>query len=982
MPSTRIGSRFTRTVARSGQGAATAVAVGLCALLAPGIGAQSDQARDTELERGFTTTVRPFVATYCAGCHGGAAPAAQFDLRAYTGLASVVADHRRWDLVLERLSTNQMPPARAQQPPIEARRQMVAWIEAMRTNEARKHAGDPGVVLARRLSNAEYNYTIRDLTGADIRPAREFPVDPANQAGFDNSGESLAMSPALLTKYLQAAREVASHLVLTPRDLTFASHPVLAETDRDRYAVMRIVDFYRRQPTNYRDYFDAAWRFKHRRAGGRASATLAGIATERQLSARYLATIWRALEGSKADVGPLATLQGMWRAAEMLDERQRADAMDRMREYVERVRRKIAFTLEVPEFKGLADDSQPMLMWRNRQYASHRLSYDRALLNTGTPIDPDLLAPPAQRARYEEAFAQFSATFPDAFYISERGRYFPDTTRDTGRHLSAGFHNLMGYFRDDAPLYELILDDRGRRELDAMWQDLEFVASATSRTYVQFYLSESGERRNAGPASGTDGELTASITSEPMIQRVADAYRARASATGNAIAMAAVNEHFTTTNTTIRWLEKARVEAEPRHLQALQQFAARAYRRPLSASERDDLLRQYRESRAQGLDHEEAMRDSVVAILMSPDFCYRLDLAADEPRDSSPGSGAVPLSGYALASRLSYFLWSSMPDAELLARAAAGDLQKPDVLAAQGRRLLRDPRARGLATEFGGHWLDFRRFGEHNAVDRERFPSFTSELRDAMFEEPIRFILDVVQNNRPILDFLYANDTFVNAPLARHYGMPAVADAAWIKVDASPFGRGGVLPMGVFLTKNAPGLRTSPVKRGYWVVKNVLGERIPPPPAAVPELPRDEARLDLPLRALLARHREDPGCASCHARFDALGLVFEGYGPVGERRTTDLSGRPVDVSATFPGGATGSGVDGLRDYLRQYRQDDFVNNLSRKLLSYSLNRSLMLSDEPLIESIRAALAGNAYRFDTLIERIVTSPQFRNTRARE
>lgn len=653
--------------------------------------------------------------------------------------------------------------------------------------------------------------------------------------------------------------------------------------------------------------------------------------------------------------------------------------MQRMREYVERIRQKTAFTLKVPDFKGLGDDSQPMLMWRNRQYAANRMRYDPARLNAGDPPDPDLQVPPADRARYEDAFAQFSAIFPDAFYVSERGRYFPDNTRDTGRHLSAGFHNLMGYFRDDAPLSALILDEPGRRELDAMWQDLEFVASATSRTYVQFYLSESGERRNAGQASGADGLQTAEITSAPMIQRVAEAYRARARATGDAIAIAAVDDHFAATNATIRWTERARAEAEPRHLRALLQFAARAYRRPLSATERDDLLGYVRTLRAQGLDHEEAMRDAVVSILMAPDFCYRLDLSAG---DRSGGGQWVPLSDYALASRLSYFLWSSMPDAELLAKAAAGELQKPAVLAAEARRMLRDARIGGLATEFGGHWLDFRRFEEHNAVDRERFPSFTNELRDAMFEEPIRFIRDVVQHNRPVLDFLYSNETFVNAPLAKHYGMPAIADASWIKVDAAPFGRGGLLPMGVFLTKNAPGLRTSPVKRGYWVVKNVLGERVPPPPAAVPELPRDEAQLDLPLRALLARHRDDPGCASCHARFDSLGLVFEGYGPVGERRTEDLSGRPVDASATFPGGTNGTGLAGLRHYVRSHRQDDFLDNLSRKLFAYALNRSVMLSDEPAIDALRAALAGNGYRFDVLIERIVTSPQFRNARAKE
>src|SRR5205807_3947586 len=173
------------------------------------------------------------------------------------------------------------------------------------------------------------------------------------------------------------------------------------------------------------------------------------------------------------------------------------------------------------------------------------------------------------------------------------------------------------------------------------------------------------------------------------------------------------------------------------------------------------------------------------------------------------------------------------PAAELLEPAEAGYLPRPEVLKGQARRMLRDPRVRGLATEFAGNWLDFRRFEEHNSVDRQRFPSFTNELRQAMFEEPVRYFIDVAQRNRSVLDLLYGNDTFVNRPLARHYGMPEPAKEEWVDVEeAQRFGRGGLLPMAVFLTKNAPGLRTSPVKRGYWVVRRLLGETIPPPPTA------------------------------------------------------------------------------------------------------------------------------------------------------
>jgi hypothetical protein len=368
------------------------------------------------------------------------------------------------------------------------------------------------------------------------------------------------------------------------------------------------------------------------------------------------------------------------------------------------------------------------------------------------------------------------------------------------------------------------------------------------------------------------------------------------------------------------------------------------------------------------------MRDLIVNVLMSPHFAYRVN-AAGVARNTVPAS---PLSDHALANRLSYFLWSSMPDAELTARAAAGDLRNETVLIAQVRRMLKDDRAQRLATEFGGNWLDIRRFEEHNAVDRERFPQFSNELRDAMFQEPIRFISDVIRNDRSVLDMLYGNYTFANPVLAKHYGMTKVNGApdVWVRVDnAREYQRGGLLPMAAFLTHNSPGLRTSPVKRGYWVARRVLGEVIPPPPPTVPELPRDEAKLGLPLREVLAKHRDNAACSSCHARFDSFGLTFEGYGPVGETRTKDLGGRPVDTQATFPGGTVGRGLDGLQRYIKENREKDFLDNLSRKMLVYALGRSLMLSDEPLIQRMNTKLAANGYRFSTLVETIVTSPQF-------
>jgi hypothetical protein len=965
-----------------------------------------------ELHARFSGTIRPFLRQYCVSCHGADKAEADLDLESYSTMAEAARDSERWNLILEKLDAGKMPPKKAKlHPSTESRRQVVEWFRAARDDQALRNAGDPGIVLARRLSNAEYDYTIRDLTGIDMRPAKEFPVDPANTAGFDNSGESLTMSPSLLNKYLQAAHEIASHLVLNPHGFTFAPHALLADTDRDTYCVQRIINFYHAQDVDCSDYFQAAWWYKHRGALGRPGASLADIAAQRKVSPRYLQTIWDALEHQSDHVGPLVNLQAMWRElpAPVEDNPEIARAgCAKMHGYVVQLRKKVE-----PRFLNIAagrvgTSAEPLLIWKNVQYATHRMTYDaaqlqvkgeerpavkeekepgagnefgpgRTVLVENAPGDPDLAVPAGQRAAYEAAFARFCRIFPDRFYMQERGRNYFDTTKDRGRYLSAGFHSLMGYFRDDQPLYELVLSDDQRKELDAMWQDMDFVASASRRTYIQF--CSSGQRGESGIAQ-TEEEKTVpaeekEVSSATRIKQLEQSYLAKA-AGADPRAIDAIKYYFGWMNDRIRWTEKARIAAEPSHLESLLQFASRAYRRPLSKDEKDDLLGYYRSCRQSGLDHESAIREGIVSVLMSPDTCYRIEMEA-------PAKGIHPLSDYELASRLSYFLWSSIPDEQLLAHAAAGDLHDPRIISAQTRRMLHDPRVRALAVEFGGSWLDFRRFDEIATVDRERFPSFTNDLRQAVYEEPIHFLVDAFQSNRSMLDLLYGNYTFVNPVLAHHYGMPIAGSDLneWVRIDdADKYGRGGILPMAAFLIKNAPGLRTSPVKRGNWVVKNVLGERIPAPPPNVPELPRDEAKLDLPLRDMLARHRQDPSCAACHARFDSFGLVFEGFGPVGERRDKDLAGRAIDASATFPDGNQGAGLAGLRQYIREHRQKDFTDNLSRKLLAYALGRSLMLSDELLIRQTGDKLERDGYRLETLVQSIVTSPQFLNKRGRD
>ena len=947
------------------------------------------------LERGFQSKVAPFLKAYCLGCHGDKRQEAKLTLSSYRSAESVSNAHQTWEIVLERLEANEMPPEDAKRrPKSDQRRSVIEWIKQAREFDARRNAGDPGSVLVRRLSNAEYNYTIRDLTGVDIRPTKTFPVDPANESGFDNSGESLSMSPALLRKYLAAARRVTEHLVLKPDGIAFAPHPAVTDTDRDKYCVKRIVDFYARQPTDLAEYFEAAWRLRQAKSGGRPDESLESIAAKQGVSPKYLQTVWTLLEDPDEElaVGPILKLRSMWRSlpsGNLRDDEVKRGCV-KIRDFVMGLRRKLKPKFPNITIEGSHVGSQPFVLWKNRQYVAHRRRCDRSVLVVASKtldkkVDPDLVIPAdeAERTRHLQAFERFCAVFPDAFYISERGRDYVKASQkqmgEKGRLLSAGFHSMMGYFRDDRPLYEMILDEAGRRELDGLWRELDFIASAPTRQYVGFlWFDRTDNRFMREPQFDFARPENKNALTEPLIKKLAKVYLEKAQrVNGGKTEIEAIRHYFKEINSQIRWVEKARQEAEPSHLHAVLEFAGRAHRRPLSKHETESLKQFYWARRnVDGLTHEESIQDTLVSVLMSPMVLYRVDLLG-------VGTGRRSLTDDELASRLSYFLWSSLPDAELLKVAAEGRLHRKDVLIQQTARMLKDHRVRGLATEFGGNWLDFRRFEEHNSVDRRRFPSFTDELRRSMFEEPIRFFVDVAQRDGSVLEFLNAKHTFVNPPLAKHYGMPvhAKAGSKWWRVDnADANGRGGVLPMSVFLTKNAPGLRTSPVKRGYWVVRRLLGERIPPPPPNVPELPEDESKLgDLTLRQTLAKHRENKSCAGCHNRFDSIGLAFESFGPIGEHRSTDLGGRPVNTAATFPGGHEGRGLKDLQDYLQQHRQDEYLESLCRKLLSYALGRSLVLSDELLIREMRAKLAADDNRFSSLVRTIVTSPQFLNKR---
>jgi mono/diheme cytochrome c family protein len=404
----------------------------------------------------------------------------------------------------------------------------------------------------------------------------------------------------------------------------------------------------------------------------------------------------------------------------------------------------------------------------------------------------------------------------------------------------------------------------------------------------------------------------------------------------------------------------------------LDRFASKAYRRPATPDEVERLLHLFDASQARGEKLEAGIQLALEAVLVSPKFLFRVEL--DDRPDSQ---GPHPLDDYQLASRLSYFLWATMPDDELLGLAARKQLA-PN-LEGQARRMLRDPKAQALVENFAVQWLQLRNL-RTVAPDPMLFPEFDDKLRADMLKETELFFGAVVHEDRGILDLLDADFTFVNERLARHYGIRGVEGEEFRRVSLAGGQRGGLLTQASILTVTSNPTRTSPVKRGKWVLEQILGTPPPPPPPMVPELPADEkARLTGSLRQRMEQHRANPSCAVCHTKMDALGFAFENFDAVGAFRTKDGT-FPIDPSGTLPDGQSFRGPAELKAILRG-KKELFSRCLTEKMLTYALGRGVEPYDRPTVEAINAALACNDYRFSTLVLEIVKSEPFRLRRGK-
>lgn len=524
---------------------------------------------------------------------------------------------------------------------------------------------------------------------------------------------------------------------------------------------------------------------------------------------------------------------------------------------------------------------------------------------------------------------------------TEFRRVFPLFTCFPGVVPTDEVVSLKMYHREDEPLLRLFATEEQARELDRLWAELRlisrqpvaefdylpqlmgFTTQDTSKAFQQFFIDR-----------------------KPKFKQDMDDF--------------------------LKWEESIIAIQEG----ALLKFTEQAFRRPLQNKEKDDLHTLYQTIRKKGADHNEAFRGVLARVLASPSFLFR----TEEPH---AGKQPVPVSDWELATRLSYFLWSSMPDQELRQAAIADRLHDAGVLAQQTQRMLKDPRTRSLAVEFGTQWIHVRGFDELKEKNEKLFPTFDARLRAAIYEESILFFQDLFQNDRPIQNVLDGDYTFLNETLAKHYGIPNVHGFNWRRVEGvKKYGRGGILGFASVHSKQSGASRTSPVLRGNWVVETLLGEKLPRPPANVPILPDQEGTDKLTTRQMVEKHVSNDSCASCHVRIDPFGFAFEKFDPIGRLREKESGGQPVDTKAKLKDGTEFDGIEGLRSYLLSKKKDVILHQFCQKLLGYSLGRATTLSDTVLMDEMVQELKKNEGRASSAIMMIIRSPQFRMVRGRD
>lgn len=1048
---------------------------------------------------------------FCSDCHSGPDAEARLDLDQL--VSQPIANHLfRWRQITRLLAEGSMPPRDAEQPPLDLRQSSAHELRKAFQSAIEEVADDPGPILIRRLTNAEYEYCVEDLTGLSFDLQNKMVSDGVGGSGFTNAATSQFVQDTTLERYLEVAKQVAEHAMIGSGPLYFYDAP--RNTGLELSAADRIRQIYREHGfraaagegaapfglEKFERAFLLAWRYRYRSELGQDDATLDSLAKEANLAPKFAHHIWEVLTSENARF-PLSKIVGRWNQFPQpsaidveIDERIELEAKELFEllqtwqnrfaasasaeeeaalltgdklelpaaaSFIARASlqirqsdagdftpdlnnpaifesgdRTLRFTIAVeaaseemgesavvifqqPEFRARvtgnlgaiqpdpvalasmlsAEDAASLAFGKNP--GGEPIGAHEFVMKAGETKELSIELPQGSRVgellvdvRLDRALGQDSVVRCIITDTSgQRGRQYSSLLRDPKSSIVedwlAGvaefatalpqishrepapsdrdpipepydngynvpernhFHKAVKYFRKDDFFITKIVPNEDRERLEQAWTDL-----LTSFDYHNLNLKFAAGKFNVD----LGGHSIATLTDDWLrsLPEPARSYIAQYKSEYDA-------------------MQGVLAAAERRHVEDLLAFAARAWRRELDGDEQTSLVTFYESVRRQyELTHEAAIRATLVRVLVSPEFIYRIEQPGEEGL-------ARPLSQAELASRLSFSIWASMPDEDLMSLARQGELLHEKQLEAQVRRMLSSPKTRRLANEFFGQWFGFYQFDAFRGVDANKFPEFDERLKRALYDEAITFFEHIVREDRPYTEILHADYSFVDEITAAHYGM------AWNEADGrgmrlktaevdSP--RGGLLGLAAVLTTTSAPLRTSPVKRGDWILRRILGTPVPPPPADAGSIPADDVLTDgLTVPERLALHRTREECNSCHVRIDPLGFALENFDSLGRWRETYADGREIVASSELPSGEVVDSVAGLKRYLMQHDQD-FRRMLASRLVGYMLGRAEMAYDAALIERIVENLEADP-RFSTAVLTVIKSPQFSRIRS--
>lgn len=884
----------------------------------------------TAAERGqeaYQKRVLPLLQKFCYDCHGDGSDKGDFALDEYPEYSKLIADKVLWDHARQQLVTHVMPPEKKKEKPsLPERDEIVAWIDdTVFWFDPQKI--DPGHVTYRRLNRTEYNNTIRDLLMVDMRPANEFPPDDTGY-GYDNIGDVLTVSPLLMEKYIRAATAVADKALDTSDverlDLELGAKKFWNQKgDTKEWEGIRWFHSNADAATKFTAPASGTYVLKFRVSATQAGPDAAQMALrvdDKELGTFDVTARYRGEKGPWQTISQEVTLKG-------------GD-----------------HKIVVRFVNDFSDTQNPDPDKRDRNLALDKIDVE----------GPYGLLPPRGTRLLQWLLDGKPAGLPT---VNLSGEDFESgtgaaATRDTGTIFLASDGYVKHLVEIEKPGKYRLTIKAGAQQ--AGNEPAKFDVDVAGKKTGSFSITAKDQ---APQWFKTEAELPAG-KHEIKVWFLNDFYDEKTQQDRNF------------------WLHQLTIEGpvdQPGGIDSasiptlVEKLGTRLFRRPLHNDEKTKWRGIADLGIKEGLPPLEALSYVLRGMLMSQAFLFR---GAPQPAGEIT-NGTAFIDEYSLASRLSYFLWAAPPDDRLLQLAAKGELRKN--FAAEVKRMIGDWRASSLTEDFAGQWLQLRDM-QIVEPDAKRFPEWKGGMASAMKKESQMFFNHILYENRSVIEFLNADYTFLNEKLARFYGINGVKGDKYQKVSLQGTPRGGVLTQGSILTLTSNPTRTSPVKRGKYLLENILGTPPPPAPAGVPPLDEQKARSSkLTLRQQFAEHRSNPSCAGCHAYLDPMGFAFENYDAIGRWRDEEKK-QPIDASGALVRGQTFANFADLRAVLVHDMSDQFVKNLAENLLTYALGRGLEYSDKPTVQEIQRRAKAADYRFQDIILAVCESVPFQKMRA--